>query len=65
MADWSIYTSELIYAYLHGHPFLAGSPPVPLHAQAELAKLDQPQPSPWRSREIQAAASPTIPSTTR
>jgi hypothetical protein len=71
MTDWSIYTSQLIYAYLHGHPFVGS--PQPLHhaLQAEFAEAIGPGPWPWRPqreaigptpwpwepREILAAAS--------
>lgn len=62
MADWSVYTSELIYAYLNGHPFVGSYIP-PKHAvlSAEAAtyerRLFDPQPSPWEPAEMVAAAS--------
>ena len=65
MADWSIYTSELIYAYLHGHPFVGGGSGVH-HRVADLVEATKsdhasvalgPGPGPWHMTELQVAAS--------
>ena len=55
MADWSIYTSELIYAYLHGHP--QPSPWVAADPEPSPWRTADPQPSPWVAAELRAAAS--------
>lgn len=63
MADWSIYTSELIYAYVHGHPFVGGGSGVH-HSVADMADaakfehaLVGPGPGPWQTTELTVAAS--------
>ena len=61
MADWSIYFPQLLYAYLHGHPFLPGTGPgTPPHRVAEMAEIGS-GPWPWEPqggfREIQAIGS--------
>jgi hypothetical protein len=51
MAD---YTSDLIYAYIHGHPFVGA----PLIAYVPIHELPiDPGPHRWKSRETLAAAS--------
>jgi hypothetical protein len=56
MADWSIYSSELIYAYLHGfHP--QPSPWVAADPEPSPWRAADPQPSPWHSAELRVAAS--------
>jgi hypothetical protein len=59
MADWSKYTSELIYAYVHGHPFLPGTGPSAHEQATDLAEIG-PGPWPWRPQRAETFAAASL-----